>query len=94
MKRVTAPPGCRGIDLQDGSRYHTDRRGTMLVADHHADAIQAGWYGQTGVMVGNEPHTFGTRAGRRCVCSPLRVWNSWTTLCPKCGAPTTLEETP
>lgn len=92
MRKVTAPPGCQGINLQDGTRYNADRNGTMRVADHHADAIQAGWYGKSGVMAGVERHTIGTRTGRWCrTCQPARLWNVWTTECPRCGA-TTMEE--
>jgi hypothetical protein len=94
VKRVTAPPGCRGIDLQDGTRYNANRQGVMQVADHHADVIQAGWYGQSGVMVGNEPHRLGTKVGRQCACSPLRIWNAWNKTCPKCGADTVEEKAP
>jgi Zn finger protein HypA/HybF involved in hydrogenase expression len=94
VQRVTAPPGCRGIDLQDGTRYNVDRNGVMRVQDHHAAAIRVGWYGQSGVMAGTERHVIGTRTGRWCrTCSPSRLWNKWNKHCPRCGADT-VEETP
>lgn len=94
--RVNLPPGCYGLDMADGTRYNANRDGRVLVADRHADAIRAGWYGQAGVMVASEEHRLGTRTTRECrQCTPTRRWNAWNTECPRCGAVTTLsEETP
>ncbi len=96
MPRVTLPPGCFGLSMQDGTTYNRpNQAGWVEVSDRHADAIRRGWYGQTGVMVADEPHTVGTRTGRWCrTCRPARLWNAWNTHCPRCGATTILEETP
>jgi hypothetical protein len=91
--KVALPPGCTGLDMQDGTRYNPDRHGRVEVSDLHADAIRHGWYGSSGVMVAVEPHAFGTKTGRMCVeCRPTRRWNAWTTTCPRCGASTLIEE--
>lgn len=93
--RVNLPPGCYGLDMQDGTRYTANRDGQVLVRDQHAAAIRKGWYGQSGVMVASEEHRIGTRITRVCTtCHPTRRWNAWNTSCPRCGAVTTLEETP
>jgi Zn finger protein HypA/HybF involved in hydrogenase expression len=77
--------------MQDGTRY-TFRPGQRAhVADEHADAIARGWYGQTGT-IGGDTFTFGTRTTRVCrTCQPVRRWNAWSALCPRCGADTVLE---
>lgn len=93
MPRVQLPPGCYGLEMQDGTKYNRHRDGSIQVSDRHADAIRRNWAGQTGVVVADEPHTIGTRHGRWCTnCQPTRVWNAWNKTCPKCGAATVLEE--
>jgi hypothetical protein len=90
---VTLPPGCTGLDLQDGTRYDADRNGRVHLADRHSDAVAKGWYGQSGVMTATAPHRLGTRTGRWCVtCTPARLWNAWNTQCPRCGSPTSTEK--
>lgn len=91
MARITLPPGCTGLDMADGTRYHP-RHGTDVVdvADRHASAIRRGYYGHSGLMAADEPHQLGTKGTRWCQCAPGgRAWNSWTYTCPRCGAPTT-----
>jgi hypothetical protein len=92
VKRVVLPPGCTGIDLPGGGRYNADRHGNVQVSDAHADVIAKSWYQDSGVIVATERHHIGTRTGRWCrTCQPARLWNVWTTECPRCGA-TTKEE--
>jgi hypothetical protein len=91
--RVSLPPGCTGIDFADGRRYNADRRGSVQVADRHADTISKSWYQGSGVIVAREQHHLGTRQGRWCrSCQPARLWNAWNKVCGRCGAATTLEE--
>jgi Zn finger protein HypA/HybF involved in hydrogenase expression len=91
--RVNLPPGCYGIQMEDGTKYDRDRSGRVEVADHHAAAIDASWYRETGVMVGTERHTIATKTGRWCAtCQPARLWNRWNISCPRCGATTTEEK--
>jgi len=93
MTRVSVPPGCRGLDMQDGTRYTVPRDGQVHVADRHADAIRRGWYGQSGVMVLADTVQAGTKTTRWCGCTPGgRAWQAWTTVCPRCGTPTTEEQ--
>jgi hypothetical protein len=86
--RVTLPPGCDGINCADGSRYSASRAGgSVILEDHHAAAIPksrlqdmlSSSFAVTGA---------GTKKGRYCPCSPLRIWNSWSRECPKCGQET------
>jgi hypothetical protein len=87
------PPGCTGLDMADGSRLNADRNGLVNVDDRHATVLNKSWYARTGVMTAREPHVFGTKGTARCTnCTPSRAWNAWTTQCPRCGAPTHLEE--
>lgn len=89
MTRVVLPPGCTGLDMQDGTKYTAGRDGMVHVDDRHATAIRNGWYGQTGVMVAAEPAVIATRRTQWCSCTPGgRAWNAWTTHCPRCGEPT------
>lgn len=89
---VTVPPGCTGLDMQDGTRYNATRDGRIQVEPRHADAIKRGWYGQSGVMVAAEQSQLATKGTRWCVCAPGgRAWNVWTETCPRCGTSTTEE---
>lgn len=86
---VTLPPGCTGLDMQDGTRYTATKasHGTIQVADAHAAAINRGYYGSAGIMHAGQRLSFGTRRGQLCVpCN--RLWNAWNTSCPRCGAAT------
>lgn len=89
--RVQLPPGCRGFDCKDGTRYTAPRSGgSVVVDDRHAAAINSGQYGQAGFIVAGAATSFGTRRGQWCrPCN--RVWNAWNHLCPRCGAPTDTE---
>lgn len=87
MTQVRLPDGCHGLDLADGTKYDASPGGVVDVEPGHARAIRRGWYGQNGVMRDGPQFSFGTKAGR--YCGPCkRNWNSWSTLCPRCGLPT------
>ena len=90
--KVTVPPGCTGLDMQDGTRYTAPRQGGHInVHPAHVAAVKRSWYGDTGTIATSEGFSFGTRRGRRCpTCS--RVWNVWSTRCPKCTTETIVEE--
>jgi hypothetical protein len=87
--RVTLPPGCSGINCADGSRYSAPRAGgSVTLEDHHAAAIPKSRLQD--MLAGSSTVTgLGTKAGRWCACSPLRIWNAWNDHCPKCGGETT-----
>lgn len=93
MSRVRMPDGCTGLDMADGTKY-TGRPGDVVeVSREHARDINKSWYGGSGVMRGEEAYAIGTRTARVCTaCAPTRRWNAWNTCCPRCGAPTLLEE--
>jgi len=94
MVRVTVPPGCYGLDLDDGRKAHTRGRPYVEVDESAARTIRKSWYGAAGVVSGVEPHILATRATRWCrVCTPAgRRWNAWNDQCPRCGAPTTSDQ--
>lgn len=94
--KVVLPPGCGGLNLQDGTRYTATKAsgGRLEIADRHVDAVTR-QYGPSGagLLSAGEPFSFGTRRGQ--LCTPCnRVWNAWNTSCPRCGAPTTEQEQP
>jgi hypothetical protein len=44
-------------------------------------------------MVASSRVAMGTRGTRVCDrCAPARRWNIWSISCPRCGAPTHIEE--
>lgn len=88
--KVKLPPGCSGIDAQDGTRYTGRKGGVVEVSDTHAAAIRRSQHQDIGMLSGTEAHFIGTKKGRWCEpCK--RLWNAWSTECPKCGVPTTEE---
>jgi lipopolysaccharide biosynthesis regulator YciM len=89
-QRIELPPGCKGLDFPDGSRYGA-RPGThVMVEDHHADQIKTSIHDAPGVLRSQRTHMLATKAGRWCV--PCRfAAQIWSVECPKCGRPTTLE---
>jgi hypothetical protein len=86
---VELPPGCKGLDMKDGTRY-TARRGggRVQVSDEHACSLQEGQYGSTGLINAKGLIFLGTRRGRMCVPCGNRLWQAWSVLCPKCAEPT------
>lgn len=84
--KVQLPPGCKGFDCADGTKYTAKRAGgTVEVSDRHASAINGGQYGETGFISAKGAMSFGTRIGRWCVdCK--RLWNAWNAECPRCGS--------
>jgi hypothetical protein len=86
--KVNLPPGCKGFDCKDGTKYTAPRAGgTVTVSDRHAAAIESGQYGQQDFISGKGSQSFGTKKGRQCPdCG--RVWNVWNAHCTKCGTET------
>lgn len=88
---MTVPPGCDGINMQDGTRYNSSG-GYVHVDDRHVNAVRA-HYGPLGIIDAALPLNLGTRATRWCrQCQPTRAWNSWNHTCPRCGADTIEQE--
>lgn len=85
---VELPPGCKGLDCLDGTRYTAAQPGGRIqVEDRHAEAINTGQYGEHGLMSAKGLMFLGTKKGRECApCK--RVWQAWSLLCPKCGGET------
>jgi hypothetical protein len=85
LTRVQLPDGCYGLDMANGKKYTADKPGGQVeVTERDSKYIGTSWYGQTGVMSGSQTLSFGTKRGRWCwTCR--RLWNSWTTVCHKCG---------
>lgn len=89
MAKVNLPPGCTGLDCKDGTRYTADKPGGAVeISDRHATAVKTGQFSGDGHLLGNVGQlSFGTKKSRRCEpCG--RIWNAWSTECPKCGEPT------
>ena len=86
--KVNLPPGCRGFDCKDGTKYTSAKPGGSIeVEDRHAAAINKGQFGETGLVVAKGSQSFGTKRGQECKpCG--RIWNAWNDTCPRCGAPT------
>lgn len=86
--KVQLPPGCKGFDCKDGTKYTASRPGgSVTVEDRHANAINTGQFGQRDLISAKGAQTFGTKKGKYCLpCK--RLWNAWNVECPRCGAPT------
>ena len=84
--KVQLPPGCKGFDCKDGTRYTaTKPGGSVTVSDRHADAIKSSQFAGDGHLVGNiGRESFGTQKGMKCP-KCRRIWNAWNDVCPKCG---------
>jgi hypothetical protein len=85
---VQLPPGCKGLDCKDGTRYTASKAGGFVKVDErHARAINQGQYGQQNLMSAKGQQSFGTKKGQ--LCEPCgRLWNAWNKTCPKCGEET------
>lgn len=85
--RVNLPPGCEGLNMQDGTRY-TGRSGAVTVADRHAAAVdKLTTGGDAGLVSGRFRGFLGTKRGRWCAFC-RRLWNVWNVTCPRCEATT------
>lgn len=85
---VQLPPGCKGFDCKDGTRYTAARAGGFVkVSERHARAINQGQYGEKDFISAKGQQSFGTKRGQ--LCEPCgRLWNAWNKTCPKCGGET------
>ena len=93
MPQVQLPPGCRSLQMEDGRRYVASRTGGhVTVSDSHAAAIDRMPGNGVAGLVTAKFREFGTgerKNGRWCTtCQPARLWNAWSTSCPRCGAAT------
>lgn len=91
--QVNLPPGCKSLQMEDGTRYLASRAGgKVTVADDHAAAIDRIPGNGTAGLVTGQFREFGTGGGgngRWCFsCQPARLWNPWSMLCPRCGEAT------
>jgi hypothetical protein len=88
MTRVQLPDGCYGLDMANGRQYTADPGGQVNVDAADAKYINTSFYGTAGIMRGGPQFSIGTRLGRWCAgCK--RIWQNWSTFCPKCSAETT-----
>jgi hypothetical protein len=88
MVKVQLPPGCKGLDCKDGTRYTASKPGGYVtVSDRHAGAIESGQFGETGLIDASGTQAFGTQKGRKCP-SCKWLWNTWTKVCHRCGEET------
>ncbi|MFK0203678.1 hypothetical protein [Streptomyces lavendulae] len=86
--RVHLPPGCSGLDFRDGTRYTASRPGgTVVVRDAHAAAVNAGPRRENGLLSARGAISVATKRGRWC-SGCRRLWNAWSTTCPRCSADT------
>lgn len=86
--KVQLPPGCKGFDCKDGTKYTADRAGgSVMMEDRHAAALNKSQYADQDFISGKGAQSFGTKRGQRCE-SCGRTWNAWNKTCPKCGAET------
>lgn len=96
MPKVNLPPGCSSLQIYDGTRYKAGRPGGQItVSDDHAKAIDAMSGNGTAGLVTAGFREFGVgkkKAGRWCMnCQPARLWQPWSTSCPRCGSETVPE---
>jgi hypothetical protein len=90
--RVNLPPGCDGLNMEDGTRYTRNSRGSVEVSDRHATAVQKQVGGEGGLaFAGGFRGFLGTKRGRWCVAC-ARLWNVWSHECPRCGEATVTED--
>jgi hypothetical protein len=85
--RVNLPPGCGGFTSADGSRYDAKPGTSVEVSDKHAARLRTSANASSGLITVDPGTQIGTRRGRWCA-SCRRLWQAWSALCPRCGAPT------
>jgi hypothetical protein len=87
--KVQLPPGCRGFDCKDGTKYTAAKAGGSVdVSERHADAIRDSQFAGDAHLIGNiGRNTFGTKRGMKCP-KCRRIWNVWTKECRHCGVET------
>jgi hypothetical protein len=87
--RANLPPGCSSLRMEDGTQYKARRPGGHVeVSEGHAAAINhLPGNGDAGLVAAKGRHFLGTKDGRWCV-SCRRLWQAWSTECPRCGEAT------
>jgi hypothetical protein len=89
MPDYRTPPGCTGLQMEDGTRYNAGRDGRIVVdrPDHQAHIERVGRNG------GGHVHRIMVGAPVRSAsmeCEPCRfVGYGWQRECPKCHGPMT-----
>jgi hypothetical protein len=87
MPQVQMPPGCESLKFSDGKQYYGRPGGHVNVADEHARQIARSGNGRLGIVSGTQALVLGTKRGNWCLdCG--RLWQAWSTRCPRCGAQT------
>jgi Zn finger protein HypA/HybF involved in hydrogenase expression len=87
---VNMPAGCESLKFGDGKAYYGKPGGHVNVADEHAAQIAKSSNGQLGIVSGAQALVIGTKKGMWCRdCS--RLWQAWSSFCPKCNQPTVPE---
>lgn len=88
-QRVQLPPGCGGFTTADGSRYDAKPGTSVVLEDRHADALAKSQHSSIGLVTKGSTR-LNTKAGRWC--RPCRrLWQAWSSTCPKCEGPTVPE---
>jgi hypothetical protein len=87
MPQVQLPVGCNSLKFPDGKEYYGKRSGHVNVDDDHAKMIARSSNGRAGIINGSLTAAIGTKAGRWCT-ECIRLWQSWSKTCPKCGRET------
>ena len=90
-RQVRLPPGCSGLQMEDGTHYKDRPGGMITVSDGHATAInRLPGNGDAGLVSAPTGEFFRARGkGRVCrQCSPNRRYFPFTGHCHRCGAET------
>jgi len=87
-RQVRLPPGCSGLQMEDGTRYKDRPGGMITVSDDHAAAInRMDGNGTAGLVSAPEGEFLRSRNGRKCTACN-RKWMPWVEHCHRCGAQT------
>ena len=86
---ISAPGGCDSIKMESTGEVFHASGGTIDVPDAYMGELRASNAVRNGILSAGRSFNLGTKVGKVCSerCSP-REWQSWTTECPGCGAPT------
>jgi hypothetical protein len=87
VPKVSLPPGCRSIAMEDGTRYVAEREGGHItVSDSHAKDIDKIRGNGEGGLIHATAGSYGSGGKGRTCCG--RIWYAFTKTCPKCGQET------
>jgi len=81
---IPLPEGARRVASDGSNRYTGGEGDRVTVSPGNADIIRRYAAGRPGR---GQRFGLGTKTSR--TCQPCRrVWNAWSTVCPRCGQPT------